>query len=224
MKDGKIVNIKVNQAINQEVADSVESLKPKVSKELELLLHSFTSLAPEYVSTMLVPFKAKEIVSEVMTGLPVEEFARIELEVQRLMLGQLTSPLELKDFLDKSEKLGGMGFDRRTAVKISEKIQTVIREIKELQGTPTQPVPFDIKIRSLRQDLVEAHSLQLHDERHVEALELAIRQRVNSKVDAQGFIGLLTKKIDIGGVGLNPRTAKKIGQQLELLLLGSYQG
>ena len=72
---------------------------------------------------MLVPFKAKEIVSEVMTGLPIEEFARIELEVQRLLTDQLVSPLELKDFLDKSTKFGGMGFDRRTAVKISEKIQ-----------------------------------------------------------------------------------------------------
>jgi putative ABC transport system ATP-binding protein len=224
MRDGHIVDIKVNQAINEHVIDETAAQKPPISKELELLIRSFSSLAPNQLGTLLIPYKAKEIVSEVLTGRSIEEVAKIEHEIQHLIIDQKTSPDELKKFLDRSEALGGMGFDHRTAVKLAEKIQAVLREIRELQAVPDAPTAIPEEVRDLRFDLIETCKLHFDDGRSLRAFDTAIHQRVLNTIDARQFVTAVGKARRQGGPGLRRSVAVTVSRRLELLLLGKFTG
>lgn len=224
IRDGKIIDIKVNQAINDEVVAATQAAKPRVPKELELLLRTFTSMAPDQVGTLLIPFKAKEIVAEVMTGLSVEKLTAIEHAVQQLIIDASVSPLELRDFLDRSERFGGLGLDHRTAVHLTEQMAAVIREIKELQALSASPVSEHEEVKDLRHDLVETFDLHFRDGAHLKAFDAALHRRVRSEIDSKQLMMQLGAPLSNNGVGLDPRTARKVAQRIDLLLLGSYRG
>lgn len=223
MRDGHIINVKVNQAINEQVVVEAEREKPKLPKELELLIRSFSSLAPDQVGTMLIPYKAKEIVAEIFTGLSVEELNRIEREVQHLLIDRVTSPGELKEFLDASAKRGGMAFDHRTAVKLAERINHVLHEIKTLasdQEHGATAIPEEV--REMRIDLIETFELHFHDGHMLKAFDSAVHDRVRSQIDTREFEHRIQLKTEQGGAGVDPRTARKVARRLDLLLLGKF--
>lgn len=225
MRDGHIINVKVNDAINEQVIAETEATKPQIPKELELLIRSFSSLAPDQVSTMLIPYKAKEIVAEIFTGLSVEELAKVEHEVQHLLIDQVTAPDELLRFLDKSAKLGGMGFDHRTAVKLSERIQSILREVAALRNDAKTPVTgIRDEVRDLRYDLVETFQLHFHDGHELRTFDLAIQDRVTSVIDTPTFERHLIDTVTHGGITMRPSVARKVARRLDLLLLGKYSG
>lgn len=225
MRDGRVIDVKVNQPINEQVTVEAQAAKPKLSRELELLIQSFSSLAPDQLGTLLIPYKAKEIVAEVLTGRSVEEIAKIEREVQHLLIDQVVSPVELKEFLDKSPRLGGMGFDHRTAVKLAERMQLVLREIKELQVNARRiPPDLPTEVRDLRHDLVETFRLHFHDGLHLKAFDTFLHQRVSNTIDTRAFERHLSTAVAGGGAGFDRRVAAKVARRLDLLLLGKYQG
>lgn len=225
MRDGKIVDIKVNEAINEQVTVATQAARPKLPRELELLISSFSALAPDQIGTLLIPYKAKEIVAEIMTGRSVEDLARIEHEVQHLIIDRVSSPFELKEFLDRPLKLGGMDFDHRTAVKLSERMNEVMREIKQLQADEsTIPPDIDEEIRDLRHDLVETFDLHFHDGRVLKAFDQAIQRRVKNIIDARQFMSAITDPESKGGVGFQRSVGNKVTRRLELLMLGKFRG
>lgn len=225
MRDGKIINIKVNEAINEHVVAEAAQSKPALPRELELLVRTFTSLAPDQVSTMLIPYKAKEIVSEIFTGMSLEELAKIEHEVQHLLIDRVTEPDELKRFLDDAPKKGGMGFDHRTAVKLSERMQHVLREITLLKNDAHHPsTGISDEVRDLRHDLVETFDLHFADGHELKAFDRAIHDRVQSVIDTVAFEQRLINDVPHGGAAFRPSVARKVARRLDLLMLGTFQG
>lgn len=226
MKDGGVIETKINKQTD-EILPSPES-SIMVSRDLELLVRSYSSMSSEGIGSLLVPFKAKQIVSEALIGMTTEEVGEIEKKVERMILMGDRSNEDIFKFLDIDPEKGGMGMDKRTAEKLAEKITGIINEIKVLveeekklkEGRIGDSSGEAIKVR---QYLLDTFDLEIRDVNALKIFDRAVKDRINNKIDRMAF----RKKIDLplgkGGVGLNKKTAKKIAKRLELLILGKFK-
>jgi len=226
MRDGRITQVKVNQAVTPAV--QAEQPKANIPKELELLIRTFSSLSPQGLGSMLIPYKAKEIVSETLTGFSVEEVANVEREVQHVLLSHLSTGSDLQTFFDQPVELGGMALDRRTAKRLSDRIEEVVVEIRKLHDEDRRAregrrSPAPTETVELRQFLLEHYAVELEDEGALRVLDRTIFDRLKNRIDsAECFRRFDTSRRD-GGVGLDRRTARKLTRHLDLLLLGKYE-
>ncbi|HMB65817.1 MAG TPA: ABC transporter ATP-binding protein, partial [Patescibacteria group bacterium] len=135
LKDGKLIKTKINEAVNKEVEKKKEEREEKtsVSKDLEMLARSFSGISG-VAGNLLIPFKAKEITSEVLSGMTAEEIDAVERKVENLLVtGVKGHSQNFMKYLDEPKEKGGMGMDKRTAEKLTDKVKDIIREIKELE-------------------------------------------------------------------------------------------
>lgn len=229
MKDGKIVDIKVNNAITEAVEMEWGAKQaPNVSKELELLIRTYSGIAPGQLGGLLIPFKAKQVVAEVLTGMSAEELNKIEKQVQQMMLSSLEDKDRLVSFLDRPASEGGIELDKRTAVKLGEKIERVLEEIRVLQKDEKDQKEgrvrgVDKQASEARSYLLEAFNVDLQDRRQVMALDKALSQRLTNKIDKEQLGTLLYQSLP-NGPGLDRRVARKMAKHFELLMLGKFNG
>lgn len=226
MRDGRVIQVKVNQAVTPAV--QAEQPKPNVPKELELLIRTFSSLSPEGLGSMLIPYKAKEIVAEALTGFSVEEIANAEREVQHVLLSHFSTGQDLKTFFDQPVEQGGMALDRRTAKRLADKIEEVVAEIRVLhdedrRARDSRRSPAPNETVELRQFLLESYAVGLEDETALRALDRTIFDRLKSRIDSAECFRRFDAAVREGGVGLDRRTARKLTRHLDLLLLGKYE-
>jgi putative ABC transport system ATP-binding protein len=239
MKDGKIIKVEVNDAINDKIASEKEQkgTGPDIPKELELLARTYSSISPELLPTLLLPFKAKEIVSEVLTGMIKEDVEKIEKRVEHLLLMCLSKNTanleflteEISNFFDLGAEKGGMDLDKRQAETIAAKVRDIVAEmrlliekdkkIKELNSESEK----DSEVAQLRHYLLEHCQANLKSLASLERLNQVIRDRLDNKLDRLGTQAALDLSLAKGGAGIDRRTAKKLARMLELLVLGKMQ-
>ena len=229
MKDGAIVNVKINKAINETISTIQDnSIKASISKELELLAKTFSSITPNNMGALLIPFKAKEIVSEVFTGLTVEEISRIERKVESLLLSRNYNTEMILKFLDDNAEDGGLGLDRRVAKSLSRKIANIVDEIKALNEEEEkidsgQTRGFSAEVEQIKNYLFSFCKIELKDNASLDACRLALVDRLKNNITGADFQRILNQPVKKGGAGLDKRKARKMKKRLELLLLGKYK-
>ena len=115
IKDGKIINVKINKAANQIIASAqAKEAKPSLSKDLELLARTFSSISGS-VGNLLMPFKAKQITAEALTSMTEEEISGIENKVESLLMKSSQNDELMFKYLDEEIEKGGLGIDKRIA-------------------------------------------------------------------------------------------------------------
>ena len=220
LKDGRIMEIRVNRQIHG-VQMQQSEVKQNISKELELLIKTFTSLSPSQIGNLLIPFKAKQIVTEALIGMTTEE-------VENLLLTGLYDNESTKEFLDQEAERGGLGLDSRTAEKIADKIKSIIKEIKLLEDEDSRlrlraSADTGSEIMEIRHYLLEEFDIKIKDFLALEVLNQAIKDRMSNVIDRDEVRRRFDLPVRQGGVGLDKRTAKKVAKRLELLILGKYK-
>jgi putative ABC transport system ATP-binding protein len=228
MKDGRVIETKVNESIDETVISSKELSKQSISKDLELLARTYSSLSSSETGGLLIPFKAKQIVSEALLEMSSDDISKIEKKVERLLMFGLGIEGDLLRFLDDNIEKGGLGLDRRTAVKLAEKIKNIVKEIKVLEQNEEKLKKkeiIDIKeeILEIRHYLLEAFDVNIENTLALERISRLIKDRLVNKIDRVAFGKNLDLPIKKGGVGLDKRTAQKVSRRLELLILGKYK-
>jgi len=229
IKDGAIIDIKVNKAINRDVIrSSVEEAKQNMSKDMELLFRTFTSLSPGQIGNLLIPFKAKQIVADALIGLTSEEIGRIEKKVENLLMHGIEDNNEIFNFLDINQEKGGMGLDKRTAHKLTADIKDVVKEIKSLEEKENRlrlnsTLGIEGEIMHIRHYLIDVFNINIKDFISLEIINNAIRNRLENKIDKKEFQKIISLPSKAGGAGIDKRTAKKVSKRLELLILGKYK-
>lgn len=225
MKDGHVVDIRVNKQV-----EGVPEVKIKrdISRELELLINTYSSLAPDQVGNLLVPFKAKQIVSEVMIGMTTEELDNLEKKVENMLISGIYEDESFENYLDQSPEKGGAGLDSRKAAKIADRVSEIVKEIKELEETdrkikehllPNQ----DSEVAQIRHYLLDEFDVEFKSFVALEAFDTAIGNRLSLVIDRDTFVKKIHESFKKGGSGINVRTARKIGKRFELLILGKYK-
>ncbi|MFH0854632.1 MAG: ABC transporter ATP-binding protein [bacterium] len=217
IRDGKLIKTEINQAI-AEIKD--EELKSPIPKELELLVRTYSSLQTHQIGNLLIPFKAKQIVSEILTEMTIENTIKIEKQVERFLISGLKNPEDIFELLDKEESKGGIGLDKRAARYLTLKISDIVKEIKMIENE--ENISPQEKITGIRKYLEESFGAKITG-KAAEAADNAIMNRLENKIDKNTVEKMFDFAINKGGAGLDKRIAKKIAQRLELLILGKYK-
>jgi putative ABC transport system ATP-binding protein len=227
IKDGRLVDVKVNRKIAGLDLPSME-IKRNVSRDLELLISTFSSLTPDQAGNLLIPFKAKQIVSEVLIQMTSEEVDRIEKQVESMLMTGIYEDDSTYQMLDQSEEQGGLGLDKRTAEKISDRVKDIVKEIKLLEEEDKRIKDKMEKdsggeVMQIRHYLLEQFEVKIENFVALEILDEAIRERLDSLIDLKTVETRLRTPIKKKGAGLSRNKAHKVAKRLELLILGKYK-
>jgi putative ABC transport system ATP-binding protein len=228
MRDGAITETKVNKhASGVEVkTDEKSTLAP----ELQLLLRTYSSISPSRLGFMLIPFKAKQIVADVLTSMSVEEVGDLEKKVEMLLIKGLDSIGGTHDFLDKSIESGGLGMDKRRAKSITDGIRSILAEIELLDRedkiasrSPYMTPGLSDKAVQLRQYLLEYFDMTIDNFDELRNFDKILDKRLQLSINVKDMRELLDLPLSKGGAGIDKRLAKKIARRVELLMLGKYK-
>jgi len=228
MKDGFIIKTKVNKAVNQIVAVAKEAEpEPSIAKDLELLARTYSSISSAQIGNLLIPFKAKQIVSEILTGMTSEEISKIEKKVEDLLITGINNSDAVVRYFDEDIEEGGLGMDKRTAENLAEKIKDIVQEIKTLEEQDNKirlkQAYISNEIEELRHYLLDVFAVELKNYTALTAMNKIIKERMENKIDRVALQKRLDLPVEKGGVGLDKRIAKKVAKRLELLILGKYK-
>jgi putative ABC transport system ATP-binding protein len=227
IKDGRLVDVKVNRLIEGIDMPTIE-IKKNVSRELELLISTFSSLSPEQAGNLLIPFKAKQIVSEALIEMSSEEVEKLEKQVENMLMTGIYQDDTTYKLLDVSEEAGGLGLNSRTAARISDKVKDLVAEIKFLEEKDTNIKNSTQKddseeVMQIRHYLLEEFEASIKSFAALEIFDQTIKERLESLIDRRTVEGRLRLSVAKRGVGLSYVKSKKISKRLELLILGKYK-
>jgi len=173
------------------------------------------------------PTKAKPLLEPrafaqyLLTSFDKPVIRRLERAIKKRILGKITED-QFREILDRPFEEGGVGLYRQTAESFSQKIERVLAEsqfLKEEIPVEKPPEEIDVRIKSLRQFILEGWKGSLKREEELKRLDDFIKQRLIGKINEKEFQRLLDLPFKEGGVGLNKRTARNFSKKLELALL-----
>ncbi len=230
IKDGTLLKVKVNEAITKEVVKIKEDeVKPSISKDLELLMRTYSNILTSGTGNLLVPFKAKEIVSDVLIDMSLEEVELIEKKVENILKTGIYGEMEnITDYLDKDIEKGGLGLNRNTAKKLNKKIANIVNEIRELEKeerkvSENKDATVGREILKIRTYLFDTFKINLKKETVLNVINKTIKDRLNNKIDRKQVQKILDLPVKKGGAGFDRRLARKVSRRMELLMLGKFK-
>lgn len=246
MKDGKIVGEEVNkekrpldffekarkEAIEEKsvFSDKGEVERPvlegdtqekiDVPNELKLLMRTFRSLDSTQLGALLVPFKAKQLLSHALADLNDEQLNSAENFLKELLFKNI-GIADLPKKLDMSFQEGGSNWNKTRAKSFSGRVNGILEQVE-----------FQTKIGQEKKDeavLRMCAYLQATFHLHLDEVALSrfhsfVKLRFDNKMDGIE----LRKQLDLvkllGGAGLNRVTAEKLVREMEIIMLLKYTG
>jgi putative ABC transport system ATP-binding protein len=245
MKDGKIIGEEVNkekrpldffekarkEAVADEKKSDIENKKDILDKEntqekidipneLKLLMRTFKGLDGAQLGALLVPFKAKQLLSHVLADLNDEQLSSAENILKELLFKNIAMQ-ELSGKLDMSFEKGGSNWNKTRAKSFSARVAEIIDQV-DFQMSQKQENKNEAVLQ-MCEYLQKTFNLHL-DQAALSRFQSYIKLRFDNKID--NFE--LKKQLDLaklwGGVGLNKITAEKLVRELEVIMLLKYSG
>ncbi len=227
MKDGRIVKVEINK-------DKVRKLKPKEGSDadanrkktaLELLIEAYPNLSGMDLNTMIAPFKAKMLTEYLTNRFEEWEIAFLEKKIGDRLLGRLNE-IGLMQILDVSHDQGGLNLNINLARYFSRTVEGIFEEAMQLKekrniletGSEEEKAGA---VKNIRTILLNDFGGKLTDEKMI-ALDKGIQLRLLNQISRKELQSFLDRPFNEGGAGLNSKTAKKITQKLELILLMEF--
>ncbi|EKE25076.1 MAG: hypothetical protein ACD_5C00306G0008 [uncultured bacterium] len=216
MKDGKKVSEEINhdkrpkEALKKEIADTPE----EISSELKLLMRTFKNLSLQQVGVLLIPFKAKQLLTHIISELNEEQVNSAESILKEFLFKNIDGKT-LAEKLDLDLDKGGAGWNKVRAYSFADRVQKIMSQTEMLNGdVEVSPINF-------ADYLIEEHHLKLDDDVIIR-FRAFIKLRVENKIDRFGLQQRLDAPKSLGGVGLYKGTAEKMVREVELIMLLKY--
>ena len=215
MKDGRVVKEEVFKEKRPIEAKKkpVEEESPE-SSELKMLMASFKSLLPQQVDVLLVPFKAKQLLSHLLSELSEEQVSMAEAFLKELLFKNIDTAL-FKERLDLDLDEGGAGWNRLRAESFATRTQAILDQSQKLKMDPLSG------IISMREYLSELFHVKLSAEQKLR-LEATLKLRLESKIGQLEMQKRFDSRVSLGGVGLHKNTAEKMVREIEIIMLLKY--
>jgi len=217
MRDGRVIKEEVNKEKRP-----IEAAKPDLderqanpeTKELSILMSSFRSLLPQQVNMLLVPYKAKQLLSHILSDLNEEQVSISETLIREVLFQNIQTH-DLMERLDLSFDQGGGGWNRTRAENFSTRISRILEQVEVLKGSPNQAAP------ALATYLNDLFHLELDESRMLRLVEL-MATRINCDVNKTDMKKQLNTPERQGGIGLYSQTAEKVAREVEIIMLLKY--
>jgi len=221
MKDGKILREEVltdKQRPEYVYVDKSEvGINPdKLSPDLKLLARTFKNLSPQQIGSLLVPFKANQLLSYITSDMMEEQLTVAGAYLKEFLFGNI----ELDDFakkLDLDYKKGGAGWNRTRAEKFSKRVSDLAECVKVLGENR----PNGEKIDFLANYLIEQFKLNLKED-SLFFFKSFLGKRIGNEIDRLELEKNFDLPMSRGGVGMYSRTAEKVSREVEMVMLLRY--
>jgi len=200
MKDGEIIRETINKKRVQ--IKEVEELRLGIGKGIEERKRK----RPRK--------KIRHLVYYLLSSFDEPIIKRLEKAIKKRMEGKIDRE-RLKEILDRPFEEGGVGLYKQTAESLTEKIERVLTEIEIEKEEEKEE---EEKVTRLRKFLLEGWQGNFHSLEQLKRFDLAIKDRIEEKIDKKEFQRILDLPFKEGGVGLDKRTARNFAKKLELIL------
>ncbi len=212
IKDGKVEREVVNPERPQ-----IKQVQPgqMVITEIEKLARIYPYLTPEEL-------KVKSIVNYLIEDLSFEQIERLENAVKEFIQGKMDAE-GFRKILTVNFESGGIGLSIKVAEKMSDKIEHVMKESKNISRYrrhieddyyPKQKA----LIRDIRIALLDEYDKDINFTQ-LRRLNEIIVARVAGTIQKEEFQRNLYLSLEKGGIGFSRPAAKKISRHLEKLVV-----
>ncbi len=217
MKDGRIIKEEVHKEkrpIESVKKKREEEIESQESSELKMLMTSFKNLLPQQVDVLLVPFKAKQLLSHLLSEMHEEQVSMAEAFLKELLFKNIDTPT-FNSRLDLDLDQGGAGWNKLRADSFAHRVDSVLATSQKLKTSPEEGSVF------LAEYLVSLFHLKPSQEQLLR-LQAALRLRLESRIGQIELQKRLDTPVAKNGVGLHKRTAEKIVREVEIIMLLKY--
>lgn len=184
------------------------------SKEFKLLASSFRNLLPQQVDVLLIPFKAKQILTHLLSELNEEQVSTAEGFLKELLFKNIDSET-FAEHLDLDLEEGGAGWNKARAHSFAVRTHLLLECAQKLSE------PLDQATAFLSDYLREHFTLSL-SQKELLRFQTTLRLRLESKIGQIEAMKRLDTPTAKGGVGLHKQTAEKVVREVEILMLLKY--
>jgi putative ABC transport system ATP-binding protein len=216
MRDGKIVSEEINkdkrpiEEIEKEIAEQPIEITP----ELRILMRTFKGLTAQQVGALLVPYKAKQLLSHVLSELSEEQVGSAEGILKELLFNNIRTE-DFADMLDSRFEDGGANWNRLRAKSFAQRIIEMLQMMKILAGSSKEAAV------SLSEYLAKLFDLKL-DQNLINRFQAFLKLRIESRIDHSGLESRLDTSRRLGGMGMYKGTVEKILKEIDVLMLLKY--
>lgn len=216
MKDGHVVKeevFKEKRPITRIEEPANQSESPQ-SSELKMLMASFKSLLPQQVDVLLVPFKAKQLLSHLLSELNEEQVSMAEAFLKELLFKNIDTQV-FKERLDLDLDEGGAGWNKMRAESFATRTQSLLDQSQKIKDDP------GVSSVALADYLIQFFHLKLSEEQRLR-LQATMKLRLESKIGQLEMQKRFDTKVSAGGVGVHKHTAEKMVREIEIIMLLKY--
>lgn len=215
MLDGRVIKEEVNKEKRPIDAKKTETVpEPEENPELKMLMTSFQSLLPQQVDVLLVPFKAKQLLSHLISELSEEQVSMAETLIREVLFKNIDIK-EMESRLDLPYEEGGGGWNKTRSQSIANRVANILFQVNSLRTEPEESAP------KLAGYLIDLFHLKL-DSFQVLRLQTTLTLRIGSKIGQRELRKRLDLPVAGGGVGLHKTTAEKVAREVEVIMLLKY--
>lgn len=213
MKDGRITKEEVHKEKRDIVHHQKTEDEPQEESnpELKMLMASFKSLLPQQVDVLMIPFKAKQLLSHLLSELNEDQISMAEAFLKELLFENIDAQTFVQR-LDLDLEKGGAGWNRMRAESFSARIEK-IRSVTQAMAADLERSPI-----ILGEYLITLFNLKF-DAKRLVRFRATLKLRIESKI---GQIEL-RKRLDAPyaqeGIGLHSNTVEKISREVEIIML-----
>ncbi len=216
MKDGYVIKEEVFTEKRPAEATSKkgEEKEDAESLELKMLMASFKGLLPQQVNMLLVPFKAKQLLSHLLSELNGEQVSMAEAFLKELLFKNIDAPT-FSSRLDLDLDDGGAGWNKLRSRSFAKRVSLILDQAQKLKNETSDGV------LSLAQYLINHFHLNLSSDQEFR-LQAVLKLRLANQIGQIELQKRLDKSMTAGGVGLHKITAEKVVREVEIIMLLKY--
>lgn len=217
MKDGLLVKEEVREGNKFTPVAKKESAKEEksVPRELELLVRSFQGMPREYISSLLIPFKAQKVLFHLLMDIPEEQITLAQGFIKEYLFDK-EDKNNLFSALDREIEDGGAGLDKRRAQTLSSRLYEMMHLARFIETESPE------RGSSLMREYMEkTFSFELDiDKKSV--METLLQKRIMNEISYEETLSFLDSPLSSGGVGLHKLFARKVAREIEMIMLLRY--
>lgn len=215
MKDGKIENIVINDKssyVNLETY--VKPAEPEIPNELRILARTFKNISYQQLGALLVPFKAKQFMSHILSELTEEQYSMAESLMKEILFGNISAE-DLSEKLDLRFEEGGANWNKIRALSFSRRVGDAMKLVASIKNHP-EKAP-----NTLEEHLSNLFQVHLADDTKPNFLDF-LQMRLKNEIDSEELQKKFDQPRSAGGMGLHHATAEKLAKEVEIIMLLRY--
>lgn len=218
MKDGLILKEDVNKEKKPEYVNvrKEDVFSKDISSDLRMLMRAFKNLSIKQVGALLIPFKADQIMSHIISEFTEEQLSTATGYLRELLFRNI----DIESFqkgLDMSYEKGGANWNRKRAESFAWRVQGILGQVEMLnreKDTTKASTSFCDYLENL---------FKLNLDRGMKVrFEYLIKSRIENKIDHVELQKKLDARTITGGMGLRKGKAEKVSREVEIIMLSKY--